>query len=268
MAPSLKALEAQVQAADRAVWRQVIFTPEREKAEKHHAKLLKKLNNYKAAHTADKAVIYARGLARAAKDAGVKFALKPDFHKAAGPFDTPNAVKKALKVSKTEDAVDAGKKFAKKHDIPALANHAVVTESLKDMLAGTTAGFIAAQVAAVIVDVVGTVVSLGAYAAAAPAVHAALAAGQGVSTAAIKQDMASNEQKYQKSLAAYQKRHAKAGRSKPKAKTEAAEEEAGEPEAKPAGPSKWVWIVGGAAAVGLVGAAVAARQKGASGAHR
>ena len=75
------------------------------------------------------------------------------------------------------------------------------------MKKGVTGGFIAAQVAAVAMDVVAGIFTLGAYVAAAPAVHAAIGAGQAVSLAAVNKDIALNEQKYQ---AAIQRRSAKA----------------------------------------------------------
>jgi hypothetical protein len=195
--------KAAVEAARKAVWKQKIFTKGRKEAEKKLDAAQKKLGNCKKQFSKTGAILYARALARAAQDTKQKFALKPDFAKKAGTFKADDAVVKAFKVRKIEDAVLSGKKLAKKMGLEKAAEYAATSQALKDTLTGTTVGFIAAQVGAAVVDVVGSFVTLGAYAAAAPAVHAAIAGGQTVTTALIQKDIALNEQKYKGEIEKY-----------------------------------------------------------------
>jgi len=195
--------KAAVEAARKAVWKQKIFTKGRKEAEKKLDAAQKKLDNCKKQFSKTGAILYAKALARAAQDTKQKFALKPDFDKKAGLFKTDDAVVKAFKVRKIEDAVLSGKKLAKKMGLEKAAEYAATSQALKDTLTGTTVGFIAAQVGAAVVDIVGSFVTLGAYAAAAPAVHAAIAGGQTVTTALIQKDIALNEQKYKGEIEKY-----------------------------------------------------------------
>jgi hypothetical protein len=196
-------LKAAVVAADKAVWKEKILTPRRKAAEKKHRDAKKKLEACKKEFGAAGAVLYARALARAAGDAGVKFGLKPGFQKEAGPFRVADVVKKQFKVGKVVEAIPKAKAFAKKQGLEEAVKYAALVEGLNDAKKGATAGFITAQVGAAIVDVVGGVVSLGTYAAAAPFVHAAIGAGQKLTTDLINKDIALNEQKYKGEIEKY-----------------------------------------------------------------
>ena len=145
-------------------------------------------------------IVYTKGLARAAKDANVKFGLKPDFHKGKGLFKADDEIRKAYKISNNKEIMPASKKFAKKHDLDEAAQHASAIYVLKSVLTGTQAGFITAQVALAVLDVVAGIVTLGGYAAAAPAIHIGVGAGQTVSVAAIKADMQKHETLYAQAL--------------------------------------------------------------------
>lgn len=199
-AQACKKIEADLDVARGRRDAEVILTRARRQQDKKVDALEKKLRACKKANSQRAGIIFAKGLARAAADARVKFALKPGFEKKAGAFKTDDVVRKALKVKKDTDTVAAGKKFAKTHDLEEAAQAAGIVETLNAALKGATAGFVAAQIAATIVDIVGAFVSLGAYAAAAPAVHGAIAGGQKVTTAMIKKDIATAEEKYQGAL--------------------------------------------------------------------
>ena len=101
------------------------------------------------------------------------------------------------------------------------AQYAATSQALKDAMTGTKVGFITAQVGAAVVDVVGTYFTLGAYAAAAPAVHAAIAGGQTVTVALIKKDIDANEQKYKAEIEKYFANKEIAAQKKEAAKAEA-----------------------------------------------
>ena len=213
-------LKAAVVAADKAVWKEKILTPRRKAAEKKHRDAKKKLDACKKEFGAAGAVLYARALARAAGDAGVKFGLKPGFQKEAGPLRVADVVKKQFKVGKVVEATPKAKAFAKKQGLEEAVKYAALVEGLTDAKKGATAGFITAQVGAAVVDLVGGVFSLGTYAAAAPFVQAAIGAGQKITTELINKDIARNEGLYAEALS---KRAAKA--SARALKKEAAEAE-------------------------------------------
>jgi len=165
------------------------------------------LKKCKKGNSDDQAIVAAQAMARVASDTGTKFPLKKGWEKSAGAFKKDDAVRKALKVKTTGDAVAKIKATAKKSDLTDALKHATTLVALEKVKKGVTGGFIAAQVAAVAMDVVASIFTLGAYVAAAPAVHASIGAGQAVSLAAVNKDIALNEQKYQ---AAIQRRAAKA----------------------------------------------------------
>jgi predicted RecB family endonuclease len=215
-------------------------------------------------------MLYTRGLARAAHDTGQKFPLKPDFRKTAKAFQADNMARKALKVKKDSEIYGAAQKRAKKMGLDRAAQLAATTEALKDTLTGTTVGFISAQVGLAVVDVLGTIVSLGAYAAAAPAVHSAVAAGQTVTTTMIKSDIAKNEQKYKAEIERLQAKKEMVAQKKEAAKGEkeakdleemaakaAALEKGGKQEPEKAAPAQKPWyastgvLIGGGFVVGL-----------------
>jgi len=206
-AQACKKIEADLDVARGRRDAEVILTRARKDANKKVDALEKKLKACKKTNSQRAGIIYAKGLARAAADARVKFALKPGFEKKAGAFKTDDVVRAALKVKKDTDTVAAGKKFAKQHDLDEAAQAAGIVETLNASMKGAQAGFITAQIAATIVDIVGLFVSLGAYAAAAPAVHGAIAAGQKITIEMIKKDIATAEEKYQRAV---KKRRAKA----------------------------------------------------------
>lgn len=177
------------------------FSKERKAAKKKESEAKRALKTCVKTNTGKGGIRYAKGLARAASDAKVKFGLKQDFHKHAGLFKTDNIVRDAFKVKTDDEVMPAARKFAKKNDLDEAAQHAAAVYVLKDALVGTQAGFITAQVALAVLDVLAGIVTLGGYEAAAPFVHAGVGAGQTVSVAAIKADMNKHEQMYQNALA-------------------------------------------------------------------
>lgn len=193
-----------VEAAKAAKKKTKFLSKERKAAAKKLNEAQKNLTSCKKKYTAAGGMLYVRGLAQAAQDTGQKFPLKPDFKKKAKPFQADNDARKALGVGKNSELYPAALKYAKRLGLDKATQHAATVYALQDALKGATAGFITAQVGAAIVDVVGSYVTLGGYAAAAPAVHAAIGAGQTVTTAALKADIAKNQQAYQQEIAAVQ----------------------------------------------------------------
>lgn len=195
-----KAEQEAVSRANKRMWSLPVLSPEREQARQALAAAQKKLARCRAENRPAQGVLAARGLAQAAKAAGVKFPLKPGFEKGVLPLKTDKTIKKALKVDTMTAVVDATRNFAEKHDLTDVMQHAVAIEALNDMKKGTTAGFISAQVALAVVDVVAGIFSWGTYAAVAPFVHAAVGAGQKVSTDAINADIELNQGKLKAAL--------------------------------------------------------------------
>lgn len=196
-----KRFEATYDKAKEARKAKKFFSKERKAAGKKENEARRALKTCIKANTGKGGIRYAKGLARAAADAKVKFALKPDFHKHAGLFKTDNVVRAAFKVKTDDEVMPAARKFAKKNDLEEAAQHAAAVYILKDVLTGTQAGFITAQVVLVVLDALIGVVTLGGYEAAAPAIHAGVAAGQTVSVAAIKADMNKHEEMYKNAIA-------------------------------------------------------------------
>jgi hypothetical protein len=223
-AQACKKIESDLDVARGRRDAETIFTAGRRRADQKVEALEKKYKACRKANTERAGILYAKGLARAAADAGVKFALKPDFDKKSGLFKTDDVVRKALKVKKDTDTVAAGKKFARKHDLDEAAQTAAAISVLETALKNTTGGFIAAQVAATIAGLVLTVLSLGAYAAVAGATGAALQGGQQVTTAMIKKDLAVANERYQRALDKRSKKsEAKEAAEQAKAEEQAAE---------------------------------------------
>lgn len=209
-----------------------------------------KLKACKKSNSSDRAIIMARGMARAAADAKVKFPLAKNWHKGVGLGKKDNEIEKKLKLKNVEDAVEYISKFGTQNDLKQAAGNAVVLEALYDLRGKVAGGFITAQIALGIMDIVATVLSLGTYAAVAPAVHTAVGAGQSVSISLINKDIAAAEAKYANALAMRQDRiDAKKAAAAPSAPA------AGKTEKK-AAPKKGL-LIGGAAAVGLAALAVA-----------
>ena len=195
--------QAALEAARKTAGSTKILTKARKEADQQVKAAQKALTECKKQFTKAGGMHYAKALARAAQDTKQPFPLAPDFAKTAKAFQADDAVLKAFKVQKMEDAVLAGKKIAKKMGLEEATQYAATSQALTEAMKGTKAGFITAQVGAAVVDVIGSYVSLGTYAAAAPAVHAALSAGQKVTVALIQKDIDKNEQNYKAAVEKY-----------------------------------------------------------------
>lgn len=193
-------LQAELDKAKGVRNAQRLFSAERKAAGQKVDALQERYKACKKANTQRAGLLYGKGLARALHDAGVDFPLKPGFEKEAGLGKADNALRKALRVDRNKDLVAAGKKVAKKHDLDEAAQHAATLYALQDATKAAQAGFISAQVAAAVLDVVASIFTWGGYAAAAPFVHGAIGAGQKVSMDALKKDVTLNEAKYQNAL--------------------------------------------------------------------
>ena len=152
-------------------------------------------------------IVYTKGLARAAHDLSVKFGLKPGFHEHAGLFQADNVIRAYFKVDSNDAIGPAAAAFAKKHDLDGAARQAAIIYTLKSAAKGAKTGFIAAQTGLALLDVVASVATVGGYAAAAPAVHAGLGAGQAVATKALQADIAKHEALYQGELERWRAKH-------------------------------------------------------------
>jgi len=240
--------QAIIRAKD-AKSKQKIFTKARKEADMKLEAAEKRFKDCKKSNSSDRAIIMSRGMARAAQDAGVRFPLKRDWHKGVGLGKKDNEIEKKLKLKHVEDAPAFIDQFAAKHDLKQAAGNAVALEALYDLKKGVSGGFIAAQVAMAIMDIVATVLSLGTYAAVAPAVHMAIKGGQKVSLSVIQKDIDAAEAKYANALAMRKDRLA--------AKT-SVRESAAAPVASDAPPkkSKKGLVIGGAAVAGLAALAV------------
>lgn len=215
-----------VRKADKRMWSLPLLSPEREAARKALAAAQKKLDQCRMRNRPTQGVLAARGLAQACKAAGVACPLKAGFEKKLLPLKADEAIKKAFRVKTMTAVVEATKKEAKKNDLAEVMKHTVAIEALNDMKKGTTAGFISAQVALAVVDVVAGIFSWGSYAAVAPFVHAAVGAGQKVSTDAINADISLNEGKLKSALQLRASRAAaKAELDQAKAEQKAAEDQ-------------------------------------------
>lgn len=238
MASVCERRERAVRAADRRMWSLTVLTPEREAARKELERAQRALATCKRNNAPTRGVLLARGYARAAHAAGVRFALEPGFQKRVGLFGVDRAILRAFRVERMEDVVRAGKRLAERHGLAKATEYATTIEALRDTLAGATGGFVTAQVALVALDVVGTIFTLGAYAVAAPAVHAAVGAGQAVTTAMIERDIAANEKRYKAEIA----------RVRAARKRDAPERPRREPGAPVQAPEPWyrsLWLWGG-----------------------
>jgi len=202
-----------------------------------------KLKACKKSNSSDRAIIMARGMARAAADAKVKFPLRKNWHKDVGIGKKDNEIESKLKLKNVEDAVEFINKFGDKNDLKQAAGNAVALEALYDLRGKVAGGFITAQIALGIMDIVATVLSLGTYAAVAPAVHTAVGAGQKVSIDVINKDIAAAEAKYSNALAMRADRLA--------AKTASAPVAPAPGPAKKKGIGKKGLVIGGVAVAGL-----------------
>ena len=196
-----KRLEAEYEKSKAARDKVKILTPARAAAEKKVKAARRALQTCIKTNSGNGGILYSKGLARAAADAGVKFGLEPDFQKGKGLFKGGDIARKHFKVKKNDEIMPLAKKFAKKHGLEEAAQHASAVYVLKDALLGTQVGFITAQVGLAVVDAVASVVTVGGYAAAAPFVHMGVGAAQTISVTAIKADMTKHEEMYKNALA-------------------------------------------------------------------
>jgi hypothetical protein len=162
--------------------------------------LQERLKDCEKRNSQARAILMARGMARAAYDCKVKFPMKRDWHQRAGLGKKDNEIERQLKVRNVEDAVVYIHKFAKKNSMAGVAGQATVVESLKDVLTDVDNGAITLQAILGVLDVVATIVSLGSYAAVAPAVHAAVESGRQVTAAIVQRDLDAAERTYQERL--------------------------------------------------------------------
>jgi hypothetical protein len=202
-----------------------ILTPARAAAEKKVKEARRALQTCIKTNSGNGGILYSKGLARAAADAGVKFGLAPDFQKGKGLFKGGDIARKHFKVKKNEEIMPLAKKFAKKHALEEAAQHASAVYVLKDALLGTQVGFISAQVGLAVLDAVASVVTVGGYAAAAPFIHMGVGAAQTVSVVAIKADMTKQEEMYKNALAKRQSKIDAAAAMKAQKQQEAAAKE-------------------------------------------
>ena len=180
-----KRLDDEFEKAKKLVGKTPIFTPARAANEKKLTAARRALHTCIKTNSGNGGILYSKGLAQAAADAGVKFGLQPDFQKGKGLFKGGDIARKHFKVKKNEEIMPLAKKFAKKHALEEAAQHASAVYALKDALLGTQVGFITAQVGLIVVDAVASVVTVGGYAAAAPFIHAGVGAAQSISVTAI-----------------------------------------------------------------------------------
>lgn len=175
-----------------------IFSKDRRAARKEQRSYKKTLRACRKSRRGRPTRFFVRAVVRAAKDAGVKFKLKPGFHQGykLKPRQLDKIMMSAFRVNDQDDIFPAAWRFAKKNGILEPAKLAVLIEVLKDAEKAAKGSAIAAQVALVVLDVLASIFTLGGYAAAAPAVHAGVAAGSQVSIAKIRADRERAEQKY------------------------------------------------------------------------
>lgn len=271
--PSPEACERAERAFEKAKARKKgarIFSKERRDARKDQRSLRKTLRACRKSRRGRPTRFFVRGLARAAKDAGVKFRLKPGFHKGykLKPRQLDKIMMSALRVNDQDDIFPAAWRFAKKNGILEPTQLAVLIEVLKDAEKAAKGSAIAAQVALVVFDVLALIFTMGAYAAAAPAVHAGAAAGTQVSITKIRADRQRAEQKYrgffQRKKAAAEARAAEAEAEAAESALEQAEVEAQArvqavaelPPPEPWYMHKAVWITGAVVLTAGVGAVV------------
>ena len=196
-----KRLDDEFEKAKKLVGKTPIFTPARAANEKKLTAARRALHTCIKTNSGNGGILYSKGLAQAAADAGVKFGLQPDFQKGKGVFAGGDIARKHFKVKKNEEIMPLAKKFAKKHALEEAAQHASAVYALKDALLGTQVGFITAQVGLIVVDAVASVVTVGGYAAAAPFIHAGVGAAQSISVTAIRADMNKHQEMYKNALA-------------------------------------------------------------------
>lgn len=199
--PSPEACEKAEDAFERAKRKKKaarIFSKERRESRREQRSYRDTLRQCRKSRRGRPTRFFVRGLARAAKDAGVKFKLKPGFSKGykLKPRQLNKIMMSALKVKDQDDIFPAAWKFAKKNGILEPTKYAVMIEVLKDAEKAAKGSAIAAQVALVVLDVLASIFTLGGYAAAAPAVHAGAAAGAQISIAKIQSDRKAAEMKY------------------------------------------------------------------------
>lgn len=217
-----------------------------------------RLKACKKENSDDKAIIMARGMARAAADAKVKFPLKKNWHKDVGIGKKDNEIEKKLKLKNVEDAVEHIKKFGKDNDLNQAAGNAVALEALYDLRGKVAGGFVTAQIALAIMDIVATVLSLGTYATFAPAIHGVVGKGGKVTLEVIQKDINAAEAKYANALQMRQDRidakRAQEAAKKPISGGGVDPSTTGR--TKPGGAKKGL-LIGGAAAAGLLALSVA-----------
>jgi hypothetical protein len=221
--PACHRLEVQLEKARSERKNAKMFSTERKEARQKETAAKHALRTCQKEYKRRGGIVYTKGLARAAHDAGVKFGLKPNFHAHAGLFKADNVIRDYFKVSSNEAIMPAAKSFAKKHGLDEAAQQAAIICTLEAAQKGAKAGFIAAQAGLAVLDAVASVATVGGYAVVAPAVHAGVGASQAVSVSAIKTDIAKHEALYQ---AALEKLRARNEASSAKTDAEAEEESA------------------------------------------
>jgi len=178
----------------------LIFSADRKAAKQDVKTLAREYRACIKANASRRGILYVRALAQVSSDIGVKFPLKPNFEQGTPPGKVDDTIRRALKLTSNKDILTAGQAFSKKHKIGALMEPALVLEALEDTRRRAKTGFVAAQIAASVGDAVAMALSAGAYAAAAPLVHGAIASGGKMTLQAIDADIARNRERYKRAL--------------------------------------------------------------------
>ena len=197
------------------------LSSEKREARKDVRDLAKQYRHCLKENASKRGVMYVRALAQVAHDVGIPFPLKPNFERSAPLRKADDTARRALKLDSNKDILAAGQAFSKKQNLGPLMEPALVLEALEDTRRRAKGGFVAAQIATAVGDALAIALSAGAYAAAAPAVHGAVAAGQKLTLQKIDQDIARNKERYTRALSA----------RKLKIDTKSKEQEANEQEA-------------------------------------
>ena len=179
----------------------LIFSAKRKTANKDVKTLAREYRACIKANASRRGILYVRALAQVFSDIGVKFPLKPNFEQGTPLGKVDDTIRRALKLTSNKDILTAGQAFSKKHKIGALMEPALVLEALEDTRKKAKTGFVVAQIAATVGDAVAVALSAGAYAAAAPLVHGAIASGGALAIQAIDADIARNRERYKRELA-------------------------------------------------------------------
>ena len=178
----------------------LIFSANRKTAKQDVKALARKYRACIKANASKRGILYVRALAQVASDVGVKFPLKPDFERGTPLGKVDDTIRRALKITSNKDILSAGQAFSKKHKLGALMEPALVLEALEDTRKKAKTGFVVAQIAATVGDAVAVALTAGAYAAAAPLVHGAIASGGKLTLQTIDADIARNRERYKREL--------------------------------------------------------------------